>query len=801
MATEQKVTIISPVPTLPTVRQRLTVTGVVQGVGFRPFVYGLARRHGLAGFVGNDSGGVFIEVEGSATAVTTFHHDLTHQPPPLAHIAHITAESLAPRGGREFVIVHSQTQAAANTLISPDICLCDDCLRELFDPLNRRYRYPFINCTNCGPRFTIIKEIPYDRPYTTMAEFPLCATCQAEYDNPLDRRFHAQPNACPVCGPQVWLEVGERLAVSSERLAVSNERLADFGLRGDAAVQQAQELLAAGHIVAVKGLGGFHLACDATNDEALATLRERKGRVDKPFAVMARDVTAVRQFAHVSDEEAALLTSKERPILLLCQKENSPLSRLIAPGNNTIGVMLPYTPLHYLLLDSQAPILVMTSANYSDEPIVKDNDEARERLATLADALLMHNREIHGRCDDSVIRVIGNRPPFTAHCSLLTAHLLPLRRSRGYAPFPVKLPTSLPPTLAVGGELKSTFCLAKGEYGYMSQHIGDMENLETLHAFETAVTHFRHIFRADPERLVCDLHPGYLATRWAEEQAARDGLPLVKVQHHHAHIAGVMAEHRLDGRTPVIGFSFDGTGYGTDGAVWGGELLLADYVGFERAAHLKYVPLAGGDVAVKRPYRLALAHLWAAGLAWDEALPCVAACPPAERRILRQQIEQGINSVPTSSMGRLFDAVAALVGIRQVVTYEGQAAMELETAVAAHVTEHYSFALAGMEIDAAPVITAIFREKQAGVGTAVIAAKFHNAVADLIVRLSVQMRAQHGLKTVALSGGVLQNVVMLETAVTQLQQHGFSVLTHHLVPPNDGGLALGQVMVGANTEV
>lgn len=780
------------------IRQRLTVTGVVQGVGFRPFVYGLARQHGLAGFVGNDSGGVFIEVEGTETAVTAFHQDLIHQPPPLAHIEQVTVDWLPAQGDRDFVIVHSQAQAAANTLISPDICLCDDCLRELFDPANRRYRYPFINCTNCGPRFTIIKEIPYDRPYTTMAEFPLCPACQAEYDDQLDRRFHAQPNACPDCGPQVWLEVSRAIL----KIALQH---------GDTAVRQAQALLAAGQIVAVKGLGGFHLACDAANDDALATLRERKGRVDKPFAVMAWDVDAVRRFAHVSDQEAALLTSKERPILLLRQKENHPLSPLIAPGNKTIGVMLPYTPLHYLLLGTPSPIsnllsfdrlrtaspvFVMTSANYSDEPIVKDNDEARERLAPLADAFLMHNREIHGRCDDSVIRIIGHVPPHTAHRSPPTAHLLPLRRSRGYAPFPVKLPYTVPPTLAVGGELKSTFCLAKGEYGYMSQHIGDMENLETVRAFETAVTHFRHIFRAEPERLVCDMHPGYLSTQWAQEQAARAGLPLVAVQHHHAHIASVMAEHRLDGRTPVIGFSFDGTGYGTDGAVWGGELLLADYTGFERAAHLKYVPLAGGDAAVKRPYRLALAHLWAAGLEWDEALPCVAACPPQERRILRQQLEQGINSVPTSSMGRLFDAAASLLGIRQVVTYEGQAAMELETAVAPDVTEQYAFELAGAQIDAAPVLAAMAADIMAGVATAVIAARFHNSVADLIVRLSLQMRAQHGLNQVALSGGVFQNVQLWGTAVQQLQQHGFTVLTHRLVPPNDGGLALGQVMIG-----
>ncbi|MFZ1398113.1 MAG: carbamoyltransferase HypF [Candidatus Promineifilaceae bacterium] len=779
----------------PMVRRRLTVRGVVQGVGFRPFVYGLAQKHNLTGFVGNDSGGVFMEIEGVATAVSHFHHALTHNPPPLAHIEQVTVDDLPVQNSSSFVIVHSQVQASANTLISPDICLCHDCLGELFDPQNRRYRYPFINCTNCGPRFTIIKEIPYDRPLTTMADFPMCPDCQTEYDNPLDRRFHAQPNACAVCGPSVWLEVSNQLSVNGERYSVS----------GDEAIGGAQALLAAGRIVAVKGLGGFHLACDATNDGALATLRERKGRVDKPFAVMARDVATVRQFAHLSAAEEALLTSKERPILLLTPKANNPLSSLVAPGNNTLGVMLPYTPLHYLLLDFQSPIanrqspvLVMTSANYSSEPIVKDNDEARERLASLADAFLLHNREIYGRCDDSVVRVIGNPlsvngEPNTDPRLPTTDYCLPLRRSRGYAPFPVKLPHAVPPTLAVGGELKSTFCLAKGDYGYMSQHIGDMENLETLAAFETAVSHYKTIFRTEPERLVCDLHPGYLSSRWAQAQA---DVPVIAVQHHHAHIASVMAEHRLDGRSPVIGFSFDGTGYGTDGAIWGGELLLADYAGFERAAHLHYVPLVGGDVAVKRPYRLALAHLHAAGLPWDDDLPCVAACPEAERRVVQRMIEQGINSVPTSSLGRLFDAVAALLGVRQVVSYEGQAAIELEAASAPGVTESYHFALSGQKFDAAPILADIVKEMRAGVATAVIAAKFHNAVADLMVQLSLQMRQQHGLNQVALSGGVFQNVTLLETAVRQLHQHSFNIFTHRLVPPNDGGLALGQVMIG-----
>ena len=776
------------------IRCRLNVRGVVQGVGFRPFVYGLALKHRLTGFVGNDSGGVFIEIEGGETAVAQFQQELSQNQPPLAHIEQVTVDNVPVQGSDKFVIVHSQAQATANTLISPDICLCADCRRELFAPQNRRYRYPFINCTNCGPRFTIIQDIPYDRPLTTMAEFAMCPECQAEYENPLDRRFHAQPNACPVCGPQVWLEIGEHCSVNSDQLSVS----------GDGAIIGVQEMLAAGQIMAVKGLGGFHLACDATNEAALATLRARKGRVDKPFAVMARNVATVRQFAHLSPAEEALLSSKERPILLLNQKENNALSALVAPGNNTIGVMLPYTPLHELLLHpSQAvpqpcAVLVMTSANYSNEPIVKGNEEARVQLAPLADAFLMHDREIYGRCDDSVVCVIGNPlavngNPITDHRPLTTDYLLPIRRSRGYAPFPVKLPFSVPPTLAVGGELKSTFCLAKGEYGYMSQHIGDMENLETLDAFATAVSHYKALFRTEPEKLVCDMHPGYLSTQWAQEQT---DLPVVAVQHHHAHIASVMAEHQLDGRTPMIGFSFDGTGYGTDGAVWGGELLLADYHSFTRAAHLKYIPLAGGDLAVKRPYRLALAHLWAAGLAWAEALPCVAACLDAEQRLLRQQLEKEINTVPTSSMGRLFDAVAALLGIRQVVTYEGQAAIELEVIADPNVSDSYAFAVSDTMFDAAPIFAAMVADLQQGVATAVIAAKFHNAVANLIVQLSLQMRQQHGLNQVALSGGVFQNVTLLETAVRQLHQHDFEIFTHRLVPPNDGGLALGQLMIG-----
>ncbi|MGF1504355.1 MAG: carbamoyltransferase HypF, partial [Anaerolineae bacterium] len=558
--------------TRPGRRQRIRVTGVVQGVGFRPFVYGIALRFGLAGHVGNDSGGVFIEVEGPADNLNSFVEALRAEPPPLAHVERITVEEMQTRGDDDFVIVHSEAHPQRATLISPDLCTCDDCLRELTDPADRRYRYAFINCTNCGPRYTIIQDIPYDRPLTPMAAFPMCPTCQAEYDDPLDRRFHAQPNACPDCGPQIWLEeAGVRLA-------------------GDA-IAAAQRSIAYGGIVAIKGLGGFHLACDAANDNAVARLRERKHRPAKPFALMAPSVQQVRTFAHLDPAEEAALTSRERPILLLRKHEPNTLSARIAPGNATIGVMLPYTPLHFLLVTDRP--FVMTSGNISGEPIVTDNDDARLKLGSLADAFLMHNRAIHTPCDDSVIRRFQGVD-------------LPVRRSRGYAPFPIRLPLAAPPLLATGGELKATFCLAEGEKAFMSQHIGDMANLSTLDAFTHAADHMARLFRIEPEAIITDSHPGYLSNRWAHEQSTS----VVEVQHHHAHIAAVMAEHSHPNE-PVIGFAFDGTGYGTDGTIWGGEVLIADYGTFERSAYLKPVPLSLGDVSVHRPYLLAIYHLYA----------------------------------------------------------------------------------------------------------------------------------------------------------------------------------------------
>ncbi|MCA9948721.1 MAG: carbamoyltransferase HypF [Anaerolineales bacterium] len=760
-------------------RQQIHVTGVVQGVGFRPFVYNLAQTQQLSGFVGNNSSGVFIEIEGVKAQLDSFRDTLLNNPPPLAIIESVTTKTIPLQGSDSFEIVVSAAQAEKNTLVSPDICICDDCLTELFDPDNRRYRYPFINCTNCGPRFTIIKDVPYDRPATTMAPFLLCTACQAEYDDPTNRRFHAQPNACTVCGPEIWLEL-------------SNSSLGTLADDKDP-ITLAQNLLRDGKVVAVKGLGGFHLACDATNNAALATLRERKGRADKPFALMALDVETIRPFAHISSTEEKLLTSKERPIVLLRKKTNNPLAELVAPGNQHIGVMLPYTPLHYLLLSPTAengqkmPVLVMTSGNFANEPIIKENTSARTQLIHLADALLLHNRDIHVHCDDSVLRIVDKAE-------------MPVRRSRGYAPFPIKLPFKIGPALAVGGELKATFCLGHSAYAFMSQHIGDMENLETLTAFSQTVLHFEELFGVKPQILVSDLHPGYLSTRWAQDNT--DQRKHIQVQHHHAHIAAVMGENGLDAKQSVLGFSFDGTGYGLDGAIWGGEVMVANYETFERVSHLKYVSLVGGDVAVKRPYRLALAHLSAAGIAWDDDLPPVQACPHIERGIIQRQLDTQLNSVPTSSMGRLFDAVASLIGICQSVTYEAQAAIELEAAIDSTVPIEphaaYRFTIEADEFNAAPVIRAIVKDLRAGLAASTIAAKFHTAVAHLILQLSLNYRKTHGLNIAALSGGVFQNATLLQAATQLLKSNEFTVLTHRQVPPNDGGLALGQLLIGSS---
>ncbi len=772
------------------IRVQILVRGIVQGVGFRPFVFTLAKSHALTGRVLNNTGGVLIDVEGEEGDVEDFIHNITANPPPLSLVESIERIEPIERSDdfdsahyTDFRIIESLSDGDHLTPIPADIATCADCLHELFDSHDRRHRYPFINCTNCGPRFTIIENIPYDRAQTTMREFVMCDECRREYRDPLDRRFHAEPNACAECGPHV------------EFRKLDNAKDFQFG---DDAIRSALASIARGEIVAVKGVGGFHLACDATNDEALRSLRERKGRVDKPFAVMVRDVNQIYEFADASAAEIRLLENRARPIVLLKKKPASELSKLIAPGNAYIGVMLPYTPLHHLLLTdtneatSVVKTLVMTSGNFSNEPIITDTDDALARLAMLADAFLIHNRKIHIPCDDSVVRLFEGRE-------------LPIRRSRGYAPMPVKLPFNLKPTLAVGGELKSTFCLAKDDYAFMSQHIGDMESLETLRAFESSIELCEKLFRITPEVIACDMHPRYLSTKFAKSRAmslsnnlAARHVERCEVQHHHAHIAAVMAENGVRGSQPVIGFSFDGTGYGTDGAIWGGEVLIADYKGFARAAHLRYVPLVGGDAAVKRPHRHALAHLWAAGVEWDEALPPVSACPLVERRIIRRQLETGFGSVPTSSMGRLFDAVAALAGVRQVVTYEAQAAIEFEALAAQDVSESYEFELTEADsvvIESSTVIQDVAKDVLAKVPASIIAAKFHNGVADVILKLSLMMREKYNLTQVALSGGVFQNVALLEAATKGLRQADFEIFTHRLVPPNDGGLALGQAVI------
>ncbi|MEU6223189.1 carbamoyltransferase HypF [Streptomyces sp. NPDC047042] len=775
-------------------RRRVTVRGVVQGVGFRPYLYGLATELTLAGHVTNTPEGVVVEVEGTASAVARFCDRIAAEAPPLARVESVHHRELPCAGGTAFTILASRSGGPARTLVSPDSATCADCLTELADPADRRYRHPFVNCTHCGPRFTIVTGVPYDRAGTTMAGFAMCRDCAREYADPADRRFHAQPVACPACGPRLRLVTGPEPGLGTAE--------------GADPVTEARALLTRGAILAVKGLGGYHLACDATNQAAVALLRHRKARGDKPFAVMARTSDDVRHLVRLSPQEQSLLEGPTRPVVLMRRRPHSSCAAgdprpaaAVAPGSPDLGVMLPYTPLHHLLLglpgDADGPrLLVMTSGNVSGEPIVTDDTEALERLAHLADAWLTHDRPIHVPCDDSVVRVCDGEP-------------LVVRRSRGYAPLPVSLPLPVRPALAVGGDLKNAFCLGSGHRAWLSAHIGDMDDVGTQWAFERAVTQLESITGVRPETLVSDRHPGYRSARWADRNAAHR--PVVRVQHHHAHVAAAMAEHGLDGTRPVIGVAFDGTGHGDDGAVWGGEFLLADYDGFTRFGHLAYVPLPGGDAAVRRPYRMALAHLRAAGIDWSADLACTAACPPDELRLLRQQLARDLNCVPTSSMGRLFDAVSSLAGVCHRAGYEAQAAVELEGA-ALHApagdTTAYAFALHAssegngsgggvVRADPAPVLAAIVGDVRAGIGPALVAARFHRAVTDLVRRVCARARERHGLDTVALTGGVFANTLLSSACAAALGADGFTVLRHHLVPPNDGGLALGQLMVAA----
>ena len=754
--------------------RRIVVEGVVQGVGFRPFVYALATRRGLAGWVRNTASGVEIEVEGPAAALGAFLDDLRGERPPLAHIDRLREEEALPQGRDAFEIERSLDGDGFQP-VSPDVATCAACLGEVMDPQNRRFGYPFTNCTHCGPRFTIIRALPYDRPNTTMAGFTMCGRCRAEYDNPRDRRFHAQPNACPECGP---------------RLSLVNA--AGAALPGEPLGETRQLLLASARIVAIKGIGGFHLVCDATDDAAVRRLRERKGREAKPLALMVADLTEAERLCVISPEERQLLVSPLRPIVLLRPRAGSGIAPSVAPGLGRLGVMLPYSPLHYLLFRGPGaggaggegvgtPPLVMTSGNGSEEPIATDNADALRRLSHIADAFLLHDRPIQVRCDDSVTRVAAGGE-------------LPIRRSRGYAPFPVRLPFESRPVLALGAELKSAVCVTRGPYAFMSPHVGDLENVETYVSYQGMVERMAELFRVRPEAIAHDLHPDYRSTRYA--LGLDPALPRVAVQHHHAHVAACMAEHRLAG--PVIGVAFDGAGYGTDGAVWGGEFLVADYTGFERVGHLGYVPMPGGDRAAREPFRMALAHLLHAFGEWDSRWPAVRAATEAERRMIRWQIEQDVNAPLTSSVGRLFDAVASLLGVRHRARFEAQAAMELEALAEGFTGAPYPLEItrsAPLVIEPASVIRAVVRDLDAGTPTPLIAARFHATAASAVVRVCERVRASMGFGRVVLSGGVFQNVTLLAAARRALAAAGFEVFSHHLVPPNDGGIALGQAAV------
>ncbi|MDW5593872.1 carbamoyltransferase HypF [Conexibacter stalactiti] len=764
-------------------RVRARVDGTVQGVGFRPYVHRLARELGLGGSVGNDERGVVVEVEGEQAAVAAFLARLPAEAPPLAQVEEVRVHELPARGERLFAIVKSARKGAAAALVVPDAATCDACLAELRDPADRRYRYPFVNCTNCGPRFTIVRDVPYDRPRTTMAGFAMCPACQAEYDDPADRRFHAQPNACPQCGPQARL-IG-----------------ADARPREDA-VAAAGRLLAGGEIVAVKGIGGYHLACRADDARAVAELRARKRREDRPFALLAADLGAAATLISIGDAERALLTAPARPIVLAPRRAHAPVAAAVAPGVRELGVMLPYSPLHHLLAADAGGPLVLTSGNVSDEPIAFADDDALARLAPIADAFLVHDRPIRTRTDDSVVRAVGGQP-------------LTLRRSRGHVPASSRLPRpAARPLLACGAELKSTFCLARGGRAWVGHHIGDLRNAATLAAYRDGVTHFERLFAVRPELIAHDLHPDYLSTAYAHERAERDGIELLAVQHHHAHLAACLAEHGERGT--AVGAIYDGAGLGPDGTVWGGELLVGDLRGYARAGSLWPVRLPGGDRAAYEPWRMACAWLVALGDGAGDAATGAGAAdadPPPLPPQLAGRVEprawaavarmaaSGFAAPVTTSMGRLFDAVAALCGLRTHCTYEGQAAIELEAA--ADAAEHDAYPLpvtVDGRLDARATIAAVAADVRAGVATGIVSARFHRAVAHATARGCARAASVAGSELVVLSGGVFQNRLLLELTRAQLSALGLRPLVPRRLPPGDGGIAYGQAAVAAATD-
>src|SRR5580692_1218454 len=756
------------------VRKSINVTGFVQGVGFRPFVYRLANECNLVGCIANTPAGVSIEVQGPAAAVESFLTRLPQEVPPLAKIILLTPRDAEPQADTSFRILASRLDQLPSALISPDAAVCEDCLRELMNPRDRRFRYPFINCTNCGPRFTIIRGIPYDRARTSMASFSMCAACRTEYDDPANRRFHAQPNACWDCGPQVRL-----LSAEGEWLDVAEP------------VREAARLIEQGSSVAIKGLGGFHLACDAKSEVAVDRLRSRKRRVEKPFAVMVRSVEDAERLCIVEAAARRELLSVQRPIVLLPRRTEGNVATGVAPRNRFLGVFLPYTPLHQLLLSSgKFNALVMTSGNLSEEPIVIQNEEAVQRLNGIADAFLVHNREILRRCDDSVVRIEMGQPQ-------------KLRRSRGFVPVPVAIEQESQPILAVGGELKNTVCVIRGREAFLSQHVGDLENLESYGFFQEAVEHLQRILEVQPKIIAYDLHPDYFSTRWALE---KQDVQLIGVQHHHAHVAACMAENHLDGR--VIGIALDGTGYGTDGAIWGGEVLLADYLNFERVAHLQYFPLPGGAAAIHEPWRIALGLLcrdFGNQLPLAESL-LSADIEPRKRSVVLQMIERSVNTPRTSSCGRLFDAVAALIGIRSTVNYEAQAAIELELAARDSPDQDlYAFDLlqkeSGWEIGTRSLFESILQDMRNQVHASDMSRRFHNGLAAIFAEAAETIRGSSALNRVCLSGGCFQNALLFEALRGLLRQKGFEVYYHSEVPTGDGGISLGQALVASHRAI
>ena len=776
-----------------TQRQRIRVTGTVQGVGFRPFVYRIARELGITGFVGNDALGVFVDAQGSTGALAILKARLRDEAPPMAQVVDVIIEHELPVTVRTgFTIVASADGSEAGaTSLPPDTAMCENCRREILDPSNRRYRHPFATCTDCGPRFTITTALPYDRPNTTMARFLLCPACTVEYHDPADRRFHAQPIACPDCGPTLEFVTAHSELASSV---------------GEGALARAIAMLHSGNTVAVKGVGGFHLACKIDDALAVQRLRERKRRGDKPFAILVRDLETARELADISDDEAALLQSPESPIVLLRPAANQrarAVAALVAPGNGRLGIMLPPTPLHVLLLTAHPQIhwqplsaVVLTSCNLTDEPICIDNARVLADFGNVADGFLLHDRAIHLPCDDSVVRMTE------AADGVLPQ---PVRRSRGYAPSPLQLPRDVVPTLAVGGELKTAICVAVGNRAWMSQHIGDTGDYATMQVLDRVADIMMQVQRVRPERIVADRHPGYLSRRWAIETADRMGATFVDVQHHHAHVASLLAEHGIPADEQVLGVAFDGTGFGDDGSIWGGEFLLGSYASVERVASLKPIALPGGDAAVRRPARIALAHLFAAGVLWDPSLPSVAACAGTEASVMRRMLETGTSCVNTTSAGRLFDAVSSLTGVAQDAGYEGQAAIELE-ALAADAGVAAAWALPDtievaadgrLLLDPAGLIAATARDVLSGVPAGMVGVRFHTAMADAVLAVAQQVRASRGVATVGLTGGVFQNALLTSLCSQRLSSAGFRVLVHRLVPANDGGLALGQVLAGS----